>query len=74
MRRSRIAAAAAVAALALGGVAAGCGDDDGADVRNVGETAGSASGSGSGGATGRPCRRRRSSQLTAWVSGTVSNR
>lgn len=52
MGRSRIAAAAAVAALALGGVAAGCGDDDGADVRNVGETAGSASGSASGSGSG----------------------
>jgi hypothetical protein len=51
--RARFACTAAVLAVALGGVAA-CGDDDGTDVRRVGETGGSgtASGSPSGPAAG----------------------
>jgi hypothetical protein len=46
--RTRLAGVAAALAVALGGVAA-CGDDDGTDVRRVGETGGgSASGPASG--------------------------
>lgn len=46
--RSRLACAATVLAVSLAGVAAGCGSDDGADVRKLGETtAGPAPASGS---------------------------
>lgn len=52
MRARTRAAATSVALILALGVAAACGDDDGADVRNVGETGASASASGSGSGSG----------------------